>query len=348
MHDCESKNTSCMSMKGLDSKLKIQSITVDKNDLGRSNCTFQSNLDLEQNDAIVPLFKPLPDRFAFSFNVANDKSGEDVIEKNSQDLKLSFGEELQTKSDNDLKVNKKKVKGKKKKIKTGKDLNNRVFDKKLKKKKTNRKVIKSILDDLLNHVHEVLMVKRIKTLCSRGEKESLKSFLSQTQNITPRALSEPLNEIVCKSAQFFDISKILLDHGASVDCQDEDGNTALHYAVPFYPTNKQTVDLLLERGSKTTIKNKLGYTPVVLTDDSELKALMKELKQPKNRTKLAIKKIVNRFKIVPPHKRIIIEEEHFPTSSPSILKKRKRSITSESPTKRIKLSDKNEYFYLFD
>ena len=36
----------------------------------------------------------------------------------------------------------------------------------------------------------------------------------------------------------------------------------------------QTVDLLLERGSKTTIKNKCGATPVVLADDGELKAMV--------------------------------------------------------------------------
>ena len=108
------------------------------------------------------------------------------------------------------------------------------------------------------------------------------------------------------------------------------------------------MDLLLERGSKTTIKNKCGATPVVLADDGELKALLKELKQPKNRTKAALKKIMDKSKIVSTPKRIMIEEESFLNSSPSILKKRKRSDPNGTPTKRIKLSDKIEYFQLSD
>ena len=105
---------------------------------------------------------------------------------------------------------------------------------------------------------------------------------------------------------------------------------------------------MLERGSKTTIKNKCGSTAVVLADDFELKAIMKELKQPKNRTKAALKKIVNKSRIVSTPKRIMIEENSFSNSSPSILKKRKRSEIRETPSKKIKLSDKIEYFQLSD
>jgi len=344
MHNSESKNTPCISKKGQDAKPRNKEIAVDKNDQGGKICTSQSDSDLEKTNTSVPSFEPLSNRFTFNFNVANDKPAEDRVgEHKSQHLIVSFGEELHAKSKNEI-----KAKNSEQGSKAEKDLKGLKDVDYCNKEKAKQRVIKSILEDLLNNVQEVSMVKIIKTFCLRGEKENLKLFLSQTQNITPKALLEPLNEVVCKSAQFYDISKMLLDHGASVDAQDEDGNTALHYAVQFYPTNKQTVDLLLERGSKTTIKNKLGCTPVVMADDSELKALMKELKQPKNRTKLAIKKIVNKFKVVSTSKRVIIEEEHFPVSSPSILKKRKRSITSESPTKRIKLSDKVEYFQLLD
>ena len=44
----------------------------------------------------------------------------------------------------------------------------------------------------------------------------------------------------------------------------------------------------------------------------------------------------------------MIEEESFLISSPSILKKRKRSDPNETPRKKIKLSDKIEYFQLLD
>jgi len=334
--DGEVKETSSIFENGEEPKIEKQKL-----DYCENTCITQS--DHQPRKTIV---QSSSDGFTFNFHVVSDQTAiaeDDMKRKKKSNLILSFGEELQRKSDNDSLISERRIiEEEDKSGRKSEDIEHS------NKKKADYTVIGSILDTLLNNVQEESLMKEIKTLCSRGEKDNLKILLSQTQNLKPRVLSEPLNEVVCKSAQFYDISKMLLDHGASVETQDDDGNTALHYAVQFYPTNKQTVDLLLERGSKTTIKNALGCTPVVMADDSELKALMKELKQPKNRTKLAIKKIVNKFKNDPTPKRVIIEEEHFPSSSPGILKKRKRSFTNETPTKRIKLSDKIEYFHILD
>merc|ERR1711892_245065 len=281
-----------------------------------------------------------PHGFAFNFQGGNEnQSGKDFAEDRTESsLQISFGRQLQNKSDSSQTCEERILE-----VDTLQDTKCEKTED-CNKKKNPQHLVKSLLYDLFNRIPDVSLLKKVTSLCSRGEKENLKIFLAKNPSIQAFTLVEVLNNAVCKSAQFFEISKLLLDHGASVDTQDDDGNTALHYAVQYYPTNKPTVDLLLERGSKTTIKNKCGSTAVVLADDFELKALMKELKQPKNRTKAALKKILNKSKIVSTPKRIMIEEESFLNSSPSILKKRKRSDASETPTKRIKLSDKIEYF----
>ena len=119
-------------------------------------------------------------------------------------------------------------------------------EKHLKKEKCGHKLVQAILDELLQLIPEVSLLKRVTSLCSRGDKDKLKILLSQNQNIESKTFAEALNNSVCKSAQFYDISKLLLDHGASVDAQDDEGNTALHYAVEYYPTNKLPSMLMYE------------------------------------------------------------------------------------------------------
>lgn len=53
--------------------------------------------------------------------------------------------------------------------------------------------------------------------------------------------------------------QILLDYGADVNIQDSKGNTALYYAA--MNKNMRMIDLLLENGAKTSIKNKRGDSP---------------------------------------------------------------------------------------
>ena len=114
------------------------------------------------------------------------------------------------------------------------------------KTKCGHKLLRAILDELLQLIPEVSLLKRVTSLCSRGDKDKLKILLSQNQNIESKTFAEALNNSVCKSGQFYDISKLLLDHGASVDAQDDEGNTALHYAVEYYPTNKLPSMLMYE------------------------------------------------------------------------------------------------------
>ncbi|MFD3706140.1 ankyrin repeat domain-containing protein [Nocardia sp. NPDC058658] len=66
------------------------------------------------------------------------------------------------------------------------------------------------------------------------------------------------------SAQFDSVETVraLLDAGAAVNAVDDQGNTALEYAVRSPWTTPQVVQLLRDRGGDPTIANHLGQTPL--------------------------------------------------------------------------------------
>ena len=55
------------------------------------------------------------------------------------------------------------------------------------------------------------------------------------------------------------MSKILLEKGINVNVQNNDGNTALHYALSG--KNFYMADILRKYGANEDFVNKLGYTP---------------------------------------------------------------------------------------
>jgi ankyrin repeat protein len=56
--------------------------------------------------------------------------------------------------------------------------------------------------------------------------------------------------------------KLLLEHGADPNTQDEYGDTPLHWAA--FGDNVEVVKLLLEYGADPTVKDKDGRTPLDL------------------------------------------------------------------------------------
>jgi len=74
------------------------------------------------------------------------------------------------------------------------------------------------------------------------------------------ALEVPLHNAI--SAYRFDIAEILLDHGADINMQNRDGNTALHIAVARW--SYERVKFLLNAGADRYIPNKLDWTPLDL------------------------------------------------------------------------------------
>ncbi len=99
----------------------------------------------------------------------------------------------------------------------------------------------------------------IHTTVASGNVEVLKQHLAAGTNINekdPFGGSSPLI-----SASLFgktEIAKILIDAGAEINIQNNDGSTALHTASFF--CRPEIVAMLLKKGADKTIKNNFGST----------------------------------------------------------------------------------------
>ena len=100
----------------------------------------------------------------------------------------------------------------------------------------------------------------IHTAVITGNLEALKQHIQAGSNINekdPFGGSSPLI-----SASVFnkpDAAKILIDAGADINFQNNDGSTALHTSAFF--CRPEIVKMLLDKGADKTIKNKFGATP---------------------------------------------------------------------------------------
>jgi hypothetical protein len=100
----------------------------------------------------------------------------------------------------------------------------------------------------------------IHTAVVTGNKEALKQHIQAGTNINekdPFGGSSPLI-----SACVFgkpDEAKILIDAGADLNFQNNDGSTALHSSAFF--CRPEIVKMLLEKNADKTVKNKFGATP---------------------------------------------------------------------------------------
>jgi ankyrin repeat protein len=100
----------------------------------------------------------------------------------------------------------------------------------------------------------------IHTAVVTGNMEVLKQHIAAGSDLNekdPFGGSSPLI-----SAAVFgktEAAKSLLDAGADIDFQNNDGSTALHSAAFF--CRPEIVQMLLDKGADKTIKNKFGATP---------------------------------------------------------------------------------------
>ena len=99
--------------------------------------------------------------------------------------------------------------------------------------------------------------------CKCGDLETVRSILNNSKadiNQSDHLLWTGLHEASIHNCQFSEITKCLLENGAYVNLQDENGDTPLHGAVLFHAI--ENVKLLLEYKADITIKNKIWYFPV--------------------------------------------------------------------------------------
>lgn len=131
---------------------------------------------------------------------------------------------------------------------------------------------------------------------------------------------------------------MLLQAGAGLEVTDSLGNTPLHNAVLYYPSNQQTVDMLLEKGADVSAKNYEGSTPVILADDKDLKQVLKELKKAVGRKKFLAatgytnspemrRKVFDRRLVEERNKQRIIVRYNSPVvvNSPGLLKRKRET-----------------------
>jgi len=99
----------------------------------------------------------------------------------------------------------------------------------------------------------------IHTAVLTNNQEALQQHIDAGSNLNekdPFGGSSPL--ITASLFDKKDIAKMLIDAGADVNFQNNDGSTALHVAAFF--CRPEIVKMLLDKGADKTIKNKFGST----------------------------------------------------------------------------------------
>lgn len=180
--------------------------------------------------------------------------------------------------------------------------------------------------------------------CKQGNFSLVESMLKTSDvNMKDDEGWSCLHETCIHSCQFTRIAKLLLENGADPNIQDNGGETPLHGAVLFHFIDN--IKLLVLHKADFTLCNNEGVSPLhiaQMANDDEILTVFgipsKETKVMKRTTKNSNKrKVINR-----PKRIASISYIPSPLSSPSILKKRKRSNEDDqdmnSPKKRITFS----------
>jgi len=98
-------------------------------------------------------------------------------------------------------------------------------------------------------------------LAARDNPRTLKFLIDQGLDVNKQGeVYTPLMQASLKDERYDSakLTRLLLDAGAKMDLQNEEGNTALHYASRS--GNVVVIEMLLKRGAKR-LKNHLGKTP---------------------------------------------------------------------------------------
>ena len=92
-----------------------------------------------------------------------------------------------------------------------------------------------------------------------GNKEALDLFLGSNLNFNIR-LDIPI--LIAAEEGHIEIVKLLLEHNADIDCQDDQGRTPLLIAAE--KGNIEMVEILLQRGANIDLQDKEGRTPLLI------------------------------------------------------------------------------------
>ncbi|MDR1367074.1 MAG: ankyrin repeat domain-containing protein [Puniceicoccales bacterium] len=105
---------------------------------------------------------------------------------------------------------------------------------------------------------------RIKNPKPRKTPLLLKWFKHRRQSPEERSFSQRLHGVFSYSIYYLrnciKAIKLLVDHGANINAQDNDGNTVLHLMHP----NLKLLEVLIELGADVNLPNHVGKTPLDL------------------------------------------------------------------------------------
>ena len=123
-------------------------------------------------------------------------------------------------------------------------------------------------DVVINSILEGNLIWTMANSCQPDVFEFLTGLLSDEQakavlNLTPVDNGNALlhNAVILQSVSW---TKAWLEEGADPNLPNNEGNTALHLALVPAPCNSAIVQLLIDHGAKTDIKNTAGKTPMDL------------------------------------------------------------------------------------
>lgn len=91
----------------------------------------------------------------------------------------------------------------------------------------------------------------------------LRLLLERGANVDGRGLGDQTDLMFAVQDGDTDLAAFLLAHSAQPNAQDDEGNTALHYAL--FGRNGDTARLLTKHGASLNIKNKAGEIPSAIT-----------------------------------------------------------------------------------
>ncbi len=102
----------------------------------------------------------------------------------------------------------------------------------------------------------------LRNLIKQGEELLFLEYINnKSRKIDINSLDQDGNSFLILSVKqhLNNLSKVLLEKGIDVDIQNNEGNTALHYALSS--KNFEMADILRNYGAFESYVNKLGYTP---------------------------------------------------------------------------------------
>ena len=128
------------------------------------------------------------------------------------------------------------------------------------------------VDQWIKYLDESDVSHRLRSLCKKGDLDSLERLLKDKSNnpdLDLDSISDEgwscLHEIITHECQFNAVAKMLIEFGANVNTQDLNGDSPLHSALLYH--NLENIGLLVKNGADLGLTNAVGRMPIHVADE---------------------------------------------------------------------------------